>query len=77
MAARHRVRKCAEEDRHRAKRLAETQVFTWLLNYQEERGLSDIDMLGVLAEAQQLYVGYLDRNDEERRTGFRHRMAGE
>jgi len=68
---------CGEGDRHKARRHAEMEVGLWLLDYMEAHGLSDIDMLAVLANATQQHLRHLDRDDEERRTGFRHRLAGE
>jgi hypothetical protein len=69
--------KCAEEDRHKAQRQAGTQVSLWLFGYAKAHGLSDLDMLGVLAEVTAVFLRYAARDDEERRTGYRHRLAGE
>ncbi len=76
-AERYREYECAEEERHRAERLAESEVHMWLFEYQIEHGLSDIDMLTVLDYSHRVYLRHIDRDDEERRTGFRHRLAGE
>ena len=76
MAAKKRT-ECAEEERHRARQSAEAEVETWVLGYAHDNGLSDLDLLRVLGYVTQTVLRYADRDDEERRTGFRHRMAGE
>lgn len=72
-----RLHECAEPQRHKARRLAEIDVGAWAATYQATHGLSDIDMIAALQAVQATILRYLDRDDEERRTGFRHRMAGE
>jgi hypothetical protein len=71
------ILECAEETRHRARRTARIHIEEMLLDYQQQRGLSDLDMLCVLSDIARTTLRYIDRNDEERRTGFRHRLAGE
>ena len=68
---------CADQVRHQAQQKARAEVGMWLLNYADEHGLSDLDMLTILNEATTTFLRYADRDDEERRTGFRHRLAGE
>ena len=68
---------CTEEEQHRAARRAAAGLTTWLLGYQDEHGLSDMGMLVALGTAQWTFLRYVERDDEERRTGYRHRMAGE
>lgn len=68
---------CTEQGRHKVRRRAESAVELMLLAYAEENHLSDIDMLAVLAGVSRMYLRYVDRDDEERRTGFHHRLAGE
>ena len=68
---------CAEPQQHKARRLAETDAGAWAATYQATHGLSNIDMIAALQAAQAMILRYLERDDEERRTGFRHRMAGE
>ena len=69
--------RCTEQPRHDARRRAENDIEMMLLDYASDHGISDIDMLAVLGAISQMYVRYVDRDDEERRTGFRHRLAGE
>jgi hypothetical protein len=71
------VTECAEEAQHKARRLAVPEVENLLLRYQGEHGLSDIVMALVLTEITRMFLQYVGRDDEERRTGFRHRLAGE
>lgn len=68
---------CPDSERHTARRRAETEVETWLVDYADEHGLSSIDLLVVLVAVSQMLLRYVDRDEEEQRTGFRHRMPGE
>jgi len=72
-----RAHECAEPQQHKARRLAETDAGAWAATYQATHGLSNIDMIAALQAVQATILRYLDRDDEERRTGYRHRMAGE
>ena len=72
-----RLHECAEPQRHKTRRLAEIDAETWAATYQAGHGLSSIDMIAALQAAQAMILRYLERDDEERRTGYRHRMAGE
>ena len=72
-----RLHECAEPQRHKTRRLAEIDAEAWAVTYQAGHGLSDIDMLAALQAVQAMFLRYLEHDDEERRTGYRHRMAGE
>ena len=72
-----RLHECAEPQRHKTRRLAEIDAETWAATYQAGHGLSSIDMIAALQAVQAMFLRYLERDDEERRTGYRHRMAGE
>lgn len=71
------ARECTEEDRHKACRKAEADLGIWLLDYVGEHGLTDVDMLRALSYVMDTTLRHVQRDDEERRTGFRHRLAGE
>lgn len=68
---------CTEGQRHAARQKARADVEEFVFDYASAHGIGYLDILGVLAEVSVTALRYADRDDEERRTGFRHRLPGE
>lgn len=61
----------------RKRQKARNEIEKFLIDYQDEHDLSDTEMVSVLAACQPTFLAGVVRDEDERRTGYRRRLAGE